>query len=98
MGWSKYWNMRVIVGLQAGANIIELSATTLDGGTHIDNIGVSTAISEPPTPIINVKDYGAVPDGTTDNTEAIAKAIAACPAGGSVVFDEGVYMSGVYDP
>jgi hypothetical protein len=94
LGWSKYWNTRVIVDLQAGPNTIELVATTSNGGPHIDNIAASTAISAPPTPIINVKDYGAVADGTIDNTEAIANAIAACPAGGSVVFDEGVYMSG----
>ena len=94
VGWAKYWNARVIVDLKAGANTLELIATSKQGGPHIDNIGVSTAVSEPPAPIVNVKDHGAVGDGSTDNSEAIASAIAACPAGGSVVFDEGVYMTG----
>lgn len=94
VGWAKYWNARVIVDLKAGANTLELIATSEAGGPHIDNIGVSTAISEPPKPVVNVKDHGAVGDGSKDNTEAIARAIAACPVGGSVVFDEGVYMTG----
>ena len=94
VGWAKYWNARVIVDLKAGANTLELRATSDAGGPHIDNIAVSTAVAEPPAPVINVKDYGAVGDGSTDNTEAIAKAISACPAGGSVVFDEGIYMTG----
>jgi len=94
VGWAKYWNARVIVDLKAGANTLELIATSAAGGPHIDNIAVSTAVSEPPAPVVDVRDYGAVGDGKTDNTEAIAKAIAACPAGGSVVFDAGVYMTG----
>jgi len=94
VGWAKYWNARVIVDLNTGANTLELIATSAAGGPQIDNIGVSTALSEPPAHVVNVKDYGAVGDGSTDNSEAIANAIAACPAGGSVVFDEGIYMTG----
>ncbi|HEC03220.1 MAG TPA: hypothetical protein ENI81_06740 [Phycisphaerales bacterium] len=78
----------------AGANTLELIATSAAGGPYIDNIAVSTAVSESPAPVVNVRDYGAVGDGSTDNSEAIAKAVAACPAGGSVVFDEGIYMTG----
>ena len=94
VGWAKYWNARVIVDLNAGANTLELIVSSAEGGPHIDNIGVSTAIAEPPGPIVNVKDHGAVGDGITDNSQAIKNAIAACPAGGSVVFDEGIYMTG----
>jgi polygalacturonase len=44
----------------------------------------------------NVLDYGAIPDGRTKDTAAIAKAIAACAAahGGTVVFPAGRYLSG----
>lgn len=94
VGWAKYWNARVIVDLKAGANTLELIVTSAEGGPHIDNIGVSTALGGPPAPVFYVKDYGAVGDGSTDNSEAIANAIAACPDGGSVVFDEGIYMTG----
>ena len=40
---------------------------------------------------VNVKDYGAVGDGTTDDTNAIANALA---SGRSVLFPAGVYLTG----
>ena len=44
----------------------------------------------------NVSKYGAKPDGKTDNTKMIQKAIDACTSagGGTVVFDPGTYMTG----
>lgn len=39
----------------------------------------------------NVRTYGAVGDGTTDDTAAIVAAIAACPAWGTVYFPIGTY-------
>lgn len=34
VGWAKYWNARVIVDLNAGANTLELAATSAKGGPH----------------------------------------------------------------
>lgn len=41
--------------------------------------------------IVSVKDFGAVGDGTTDDTVAIAAAVAATPNNGTVYFPPGVY-------
>ena len=67
----------LVVTKQPAANTLELTATSSEGGPHIDNIGVSSAIAEPPGTVINVSDHGAVGDGSIDNTRAIADAIAA---------------------
>lgn len=42
--------------------------------------------------VINIRDYGAMGDGVTDDTNAIQSAINAASAGGSVVFPRGTYM------
>lgn len=42
--------------------------------------------------VINVKDYGALGNGTADDTAEITAAIAACPDGGTVYFPPGTYI------
>lgn len=42
--------------------------------------------------VYNVRTYGAIGDGTTDDTDAIAAAIAALPTGGTLYFPAGTYM------
>ena len=46
--------------------------------------------------VFNITDYGAVGDGKTTNTEAIAKAIASCNSagGGRVLVPEGTFLTG----
>jgi len=49
-----------------------------------------------PNTICNIKDYGAVSDGTTKNSEAFQKAIADCASkgGGKVLVPEGKWLTG----
>lgn len=49
-----------------------------------------------PNRVVNVSEHGAVPDGTTKNTEAFARAIAACAAagGGRVLVPAGKWLTG----
>lgn len=41
--------------------------------------------------LVNVKNYGAMGNGTTDDTEAIAKAVENVPTGGTLYFPTGTY-------
>jgi hypothetical protein len=43
--------------------------------------------------VYNVKDYGAVGDGTTDDAAAIRAALAAASGGGTVLFPTGTYLA-----
>ena len=50
--------------------------------------------------VFNILDYGAVPDGKTKNTAAIAATIAACAhaGGGTILFPAGKYLTGSIMP
>jgi hypothetical protein len=43
--------------------------------------------------VVNVKDFGAVGDNSTNDTAAITAAITACPVGGTVFFPDGSYRT-----
>ena len=61
------------------------------------SLALCAAAPGAPSPaVFNVRDYGAVPDGRTKDTDAIAKAVAACAAagGGTVFFPAGRYLTG----
>ncbi len=61
-----------------------------------DEIVKNIEVPEFPDKTFDVNDYGATPDGETDNSEAFAKAIKACneAGGGKVVVPEGKYLTG----
>ena len=46
------------------------------------------------TVLFDVKQFGAAGDGKKNDTAAIQAAISACPAGGTVYFRQGAYLSG----
>ncbi len=59
-------------------------------------ISPTLAFSEAPKPIFDVKNYGAIGNGTTNNTIAIQKAIDSCAGtGGSVYLHNGTFLSGM---
>jgi hypothetical protein len=53
---------------------------------------VSTTVQAKLRQIVNVKDYGAVGDGTTDDSAAILAALNACAPYGTVLFAAGTYL------
>ena len=59
-------------------------------------LGLTLPLAAAPAAYFNVVDYGAVADGRTKDTAAIAKAVAACSAagGGTVFFPAGRYLTG----
>ena len=48
----------------------------------------------PETAALDIREFGAIGDGTNDNTSSLQAAITACPAGGTVLFPPGVWFSG----
>lgn len=61
-----------------------------------DEIVRNMIVPDFPDSTFNVKDYGAVADGTTNNSTAFSEAIKACneAGGGKVVVPQGKYLTG----
>jgi hypothetical protein len=87
----------VIVVLEGTANGGKVFKNTNAGPITIDTTALTFAEfgagSGASLPWFNVEDYGAVHDGTTDDTAAVQAAIDACMAagGGTVFFPNGIY-------
>lgn len=77
-------NGHALVDEQARTDIETLNQdmTKLDGDLGVIKGNTST---------VNIKTYGAVGDGATDDTAAIAAAIAACPENGTVYVPDGTF-------
>ena len=60
---------------------------------------ITVALPQIPDRIFNITDHGAVADGTTDNTKAIEKAMAAArdAGGGVVLVPAGKFLTGPFD-
>ncbi|MBI2517418.1 MAG: hypothetical protein HYV95_10965 [Opitutae bacterium] len=71
---------------------------TNTGTLYVDGVRIfneASYIGSAPTPVYDVRNYGAVGNGSTNNTTAIQNAINACAGtGGSVLLTSGTYKSG----
>lgn len=74
--------------VQGGTTTGALYSKVADTGTAGDWQALGGASS---TGVYNVRDYGATGDGTTDDTAAIQAALAAAPAGATVLLPHGTY-------
>ncbi|MBW4891362.1 hypothetical protein KXQ82_16660 [Mucilaginibacter sp. HMF5004] len=74
------------------------SQSERDMAYYIKNAPFKVSITEPvfPAKVLNIKDFGAVGDGQTLNTDAINKAIATCSVsgGGTVLIPAGLWLTG----
>lgn len=82
------------IGAWSSSSAAENQGTTAPAITGAAMTPVVRNPAPPPQPVHNVRDFGAKGDGTTNDTEALRKAIAACAgSGGSVLLDKGVFRS-----
>jgi hypothetical protein len=73
--------------MTASYNLSQLGSNYLQGGTGSVARTTASKLQES----VSVKDFGAVGDGTTDDTAAIQAAVTACSIGGTVLFPAGQY-------
>jgi hypothetical protein len=95
--WGTHWNVNAdtLDGLFPGGNglssYLRLSGGTMTGALNYTATGgsVTRSAQNRAADTINVKDYGAVGNGTTDDGAAIRAAIA---TGGAIYFPPGTYL------
>lgn len=64
--------------------------TVTESGVSVVAVGTTVTLALPG--VVNVQSYGALGDGSTDDTAAIQAALAAVAAGGTVYFPRGTYL------
>jgi polygalacturonase len=93
VGYSKITNY-TINGLKPNTNY-SISIVAKDAkGKKSDNSKPITVKTKAQGKVFNILDYGAKPDSSIVNTQAIQKAIDACFFGGIVVIPSGTFISG----
>ena len=73
-------------GLAALPNIRE------SNGIHVFPDGIQAPIADQGGQVFNVKSYGAVGDGSADDTAALRRALSAASGGGTIYFPCGTYL------
>lgn len=77
----------------SGTYIATTQKAAASGVAPLDSTSRVPRTNRPDLDRLNVKDYGAVGNGTTDDTAAIQSAIAAVGTGGTLFFPAGVYKT-----
>ena len=85
------WTVDNIGGFATLAQLAASGGSNLIGFLQAGTGAVATTVQAKLRESVSVKDFGAVGDGTTDDTAAMAVALAAVPTGGSLLFPAGTY-------